>query len=301
MTFNKSKFSILLAISFLLNSVSIMADSDSNAEIDKHNKNIVVKGKPATGPNRILDGPLRNYGLIFGFPLYDLNYSELGVHNPFGTEPLPLTKESPDSAILSTFVDPDFVAFFGIDPESIDQASINVPLQEVKTLVSGDNVTRETLPPIHQSEPFSRSIASPNKQITKGDWLKASGTGIFKCTSDGMGSVTLRMKHLVPNRLYTVWGAVVRENNFPINQPLGGAPSAFTTNGDGNALFKRELNFCPLEFNEQVRAQLAWVMVVLHTDHMAYGGVFSPDLVGLFGGTVAHVHMEFHLLGEDAQ
>ena len=152
-----------------------------------------------------------------------------------------------------------------------------------------------------ESTPFQPSIAAPTHPITLGDWLSAKGKAFIKCGRDGNATIDLRMRNLVPNRIYTVWSANVNAELGPFNQPLAGAPSAFSTDQKGNARFKRELNFCPLEPVAEAQAQMLWIMAVLHSDHMAYGGVFTTNADSLFGGTVAHVHLHFPLVGEPVE
>ncbi len=288
----------VLKYSLTLSILSIILVGVVSAEANERRSKI-IKGAVGTGPNRILGVPARDYGTILGVPLGVQGFMELGVFNPDGYQSLPLTRDTDRSAVLSTFVDPAFVEFFGIDPESIDPSLINVPLHKVKTLVRGDNITRESLPSILDSDPFSQSIAEPNEPITLGDWMSARGIALLQCFGQDNGRVRLIMKKLIPNRLYTVWGAFVSAELGPINQPLGGAPSAFVTDSRGNASFMRDLNFCPLDVVESATAQMAWIMVILHSDHMAYGAVAGPEgFGGQFPGTMLHVQMEFHLLGE---
>ncbi|GAB4194905.1 MAG: hypothetical protein Tsb002_26860 [Wenzhouxiangellaceae bacterium] len=258
-----------------------------------------LEGKVATGPNRFADQPLRDYGVFLGIPAGTLGFREVGVYNPDGSEPFPLTVETDDSAILSSFVDPNFLAFLGLTMDDIDPDFINVPLQNVKTVVDGDGVTRGQLPGIFDSVPMEKSIAAPNGPITWGDWKKARGFGAVRCENDGSAFINLRFRHMIPNRLYTVWGGIFHGDQGLIEEPLGGAPSAFVTDMRGNAKFERVLNFCPMEFNAEANAQLGFLMILLHTDHMAYGGVFAPESAGLIGGTVSNIHMEFHFIGED--
>ncbi len=258
-----------------------------------------IKGIVVTGPNRILDKPARDYGTVLNVPVGTINFSELAVYNPDAEEPLPLTSDTDESAVLASFVDPGAVALFGYDPSMVDKSLNNVPLQKVKTLVSGDNVTREELPDIFESEPLSQSIAAPGNPITLGDWMKARGYAVIRCGFNNTGHVRLMMRNLIPNRLYTVWGAVVNSDGRISNPPLGGAPSAFVTNDRGRANFIRELNFCPLDVVDEVNAQLMFIAVILHSDHMAYGAVFGLDELGFFGGSHSHDHMAFPLLGTE--
>lgn len=267
-------------------------------EADNSKRRMMIEGVVATGPNRFADMPLRDYGVVHGIPAGTLGFSELAVHNPDGPDTLPLTTTTEDSAVLATHADSDFLAFLGLTIDDIEPGLLNVPLQEVKTLVSKDGVTRGTLPPIFESVPMEPSIAAPNDTITWGDWKRASGVGVVRCDADGLGHVRLHMEKLIPNRIYTVWGGIFHTQKGLIEEPLGGAPPAFVTNRHGTGHFERVLNFCPFDFIEEANAQLGWLMILLHSDHMVYGGVFAPEEAGLIGGVTSNVHMEFHFMGE---
>jgi len=302
-----SPFSLLLKsiVSLAILPGLAMADPYGHREKDSEwEKVTVIQAENATGPNKILDKPIRNHGLVYGWPMGTLGFSELGVYNPDGNEPKPLTSETDPDAVLSTFLDPNFVAAIGFDPSDIDPSFINVPLQKVKTLYEARDVSgvpmvgRDSLPGMFDAKPFAPVIAAPTKPITLEDWLKARGRAVIKCAADGTSTVDIKMKHLVPNRLYTVWSANVNAKIGPFNQPVGGAPSAFTSDERGNGRFKRRLSYCPLMPVEDVQTQMLWMMVLLHTDHMAYGGVFAPNRDSLFGGTVAHVQLHIPLTGE---
>ncbi len=294
------KSSSLVASTLLISLTLNIANADNKD--NHHEKTRVIKAELATGANMYLDQPIRDHGVVQGIPMGTLGFSELGEYNPGMDEAIPLTQDTPDNAVLATFLDPNFVSFIGFDPNDLNPDVLNVPLQKVATLSQrlGANglpiVERTQLPAMHQSLPFQPSIAGPNKEITLGDWKKARGKAIIKCDDD-TNSIELRMKYLIPNRIYTVWSANASSYIGPFNQPLAGAPSAVTSDEKGNARFKRELNFCPLEAEEIAQTQMMWIMMVLHTDHMTYGGVFAPNSDSLFGGTVAHVHLHFPLLG----
>lgn len=284
-----------------------MAASVSSAEPEPQERKVrkIIAAEISTGPNKYLDGPVRDHGTVLGWPMDTTGFAEIGQYNEGGEEALPLTKETPDDAILATFLDPDFITAIGFDPNDIDPVYLNVPLQDVRTLsqkIGPDGlpfVDRFNLPAmLSESAPFEPSIAEPNDVITLGQWKSASGNAFINCTGSDYGTIELRMKNLIPNRVYTVWSANVSAAAGPFNQPLGGAPSAVTTDEKGSARFFREFNFCPLEVEEELQAQMIWIMVVLHSDHMAYGGVFAPNADSLFGGTVAHVHLHFPLTGE---
>ncbi len=260
----------------------------------------IVEGITVTGNNRILDTPAWDFGTILGVSINTFGISTLGVHNANGDEPVPLTADTQGSAILATYVDPVLFERFGLDRESFNRSLVNVPLHKVKTLVAGNNITRNSLPGIFESNPFSKSIAAPNDVITLSDWMQARGRAIIRCNSQGQGTVLLLMEKLVPNRLYTAWGSYVdADMDGVFGDHLGGAPNVFIADNKGRAKHKRFLNYCPLDFIEEANAQTIWLSILFHSDHMVYGGIDTPQLAGFLPGTVAHTHILFPLLGEE--
>jgi len=291
----------LIKIISLICLTSLMSSFAIADNYNKYSKVKIVEGKVATGPNKYLDKSLRDYGMIHGIPAGTLGFAELGVYDPYGVEAIPLTSETEDSAVLATFVDPVFLNFLGMTSDDIDPTLLNVPIQKIKTLNSKDGVTREQLPGIFDSVPLSASIAAPTKPITLGMWKEAKGVAKFSCKGSDRGAIDINMKDLIPNRIYSVWGGIFNTQRGLIEEAMGGAPSAFVSNAKGNAKFHRELNYCPFDFVEEANAQLGWLMVVLHSDHMAYGAIFSPEEAGFVGGTTVHVQLEFHLLGNEVE
>ena len=263
----------------------------------------IIKAEPCTGPNSFLGKPLYNFGFKFGWPIGNSSFRSVGAFNPNGEEALPLTPETEHSAILATFVDPNFITVFGIDPEDIDPADINVPIHEVKTLTemrtsAGVSIERDRLPGMFNSNAFQASISAPNNPITLGDWLKAEGTAIIDCDKEGHSVVTIRVRNLLPNRIYTIWSINASAELGLFNWPLGGAASAIATDENGNGEIKRELNFCPLRPVSKVQAEMLFLMVVLHSDHRIYGGAAATNSNGLLGGTISHAQLHIPLAGK---
>ena len=262
-----------------------------------------------TGANRDKGVPL----FLFEVPSGDLvapGFDTLGEFDPdpAATEAIPLTPATSDSAILATRVDP--TAPFAAAP--INPELFNVPLRDVKTWTSINptftfDLTSRDTPPPHVGAPFFPGIsqAEPNDPITLGDWFKAEGKMKIKCNDDG-NSVRIKVKGLVPNRLYTVWAVWFIPGQTPplFPQPLGGVPNAYVTDEHGAATFKRELNFCPPEVAQTgVNGSiLTGIATHLHSDHAAYGGIPSPIVSGLTPGqtglppgTVLHGQLEWNL------
>lgn len=254
----------------------------------------------ATGLNRALGQPL----FLFELPNGNIvapGFDSLGEYNPDDSDPIPLTPETPDSAMLATRVDPN-APFAG---QSIDPGLINVPLGAVQTWTSFtptfDLSTRETLPPHLDAPVFPGvSLAEPNEPepITLGDWFVADGTMVIKCDDHG-NRVRIRVRGLLPHRLYTIWTLWFTPGPQPaiFPQPLGGVPNAYVTDNRGRATYERELNFCPPTVAETGidGSILISIDTHLHSDHTAYGGIPDPILGGMPPGTVLHGQLSWNM------
>lgn len=259
-----------------------------------------VQGYVVTGLNRILGQPAFVFPEVAPFP-EGIGFNTVAEFNPNGPDPLPLTPASPDGAILASMLDPFF------DPPNFppaDPSLANVQLRDVATWVfPPDLQSRAALAPHLSAPALAYSQAEPNSPtpITLEDWFKAEGKMKIKCNDDG-NSVKIRLKGLVPNRLYTVWALwVILDENDPRNgiwpQPLGGVPNAYMTDDKGRATFKRELNFCPPEAAETgVNGNVFLTIAThLHSDGVAYGGLPSPIAAGFPPGTVLHATLEWNM------
>ena len=276
-------FSLILAIVAITSLTA--ASSTSRA--------VLIKAKLATGTNRFLGHPLHD----FGAPIGTAGFSNVGAWNPSGTQPLPLTSDSPESSLLVTFVDPGFLALFGKTIDDVDPNLLNVPLRDVRMNVDLKGVQRAAPAPITMAEQLHPSQASPADPITLGRWTQAQGFALIKCT--GLGSnVQLTLRGLFPNRVYSAWGLFGGQSITPF--PLGGAPNVMVTDSNGNATFERELNFCPFDLRPG-QAPLLAIDIVFHSDHQNYGLVPELDLAGFFTGTITHTQLEFLVTGQDVR
>ena len=258
-----------------------------------------------TGLNRSLGQPVTLFELPNGVTVAP-GFDSLGEHNPNGTDPFPLTPATSKDINLATRVDPS--APFA--NQNIDPSLINVLIRDVTTWTTPNLVGRQ-IPPPHLSAPAFPGVsqAEPNDPITLGDWFEAEGRLKIKCGDNG-NKLKIRVRNLVPNRLYTVWALWFALNPEPgqpriVPQPLGGVPNAYMTDNQGNAEFKRVLNFCPPELAQSpsggiLNGHLLFALAThLHSDHIAYGGVPAPILEGTLAamppGTVLHGQLEWNL------
>ncbi len=251
----------------------------------------------STGLNRSLGQPLLEFDFMPAPFKENWGFDMLGVFNPDGPNPLPLTASTPDNAVLASLVDVDGVGppqaiFQNVAPELV-----NVPLRDIGTYANPKLARGGAIPFQSDGPVIGATQADPSGPITKGDWFKASGTLSVDCAPEG-NSVSVNVRSLVPNRLYTVW-AIWLDPSGPrmIPVPLGGAPNVIITDKQGDGTLERDLNFCPVDAAAEGvdGKRLAVIGVHLHSDHAAYGPVPAPLAAGFPPGTVLHEHLAFNL------
>ena len=251
-----------------------------------------INGVAVTGTNRMYGQPIADYGP----PLGTVGFSNVGIYNPGGQDPMSIDENSPGDAVLATIVDPDFLAAVGLPITLIDQNLVNIPLREVGINVSPAGDVREPVPDATAVDPLVPNQAIPAGPISLDEWLSAKGTARIACGDLG-GAISLVLKGLLSNRIYTIWGIFESAAGAFVAVPLGGAPNVIATDGSGKGSFRRVLNYCPFETTEQGSRLLA-IDVVYHSDQQVYG--FVPDLTlkGFITGTTTHTQLEFTISGE---
>jgi len=105
-------------------------------------------------------------------------------------------------------------------------------------------------------------------------WNRANGFVKLKCHSDGTGTIKIVAKNLVPHMPYTIWGAFgITGWDFTTGgRPRGdtnvaGVPSAFYTDGKGDATLDYKVAFCPLDTQDP----LMYISLLLHWDFVVPG------------------------------
>lgn len=255
-------------------------------------KKRMIDGIAVTGVNDVLGEPAFSWGEpygAFGFPT-------MGIFNENGPEPLKLSKDTPQAALLATYVDPALLFVSNAQPEDVKPEWVNVPLRDVPVNVDFGYGTIIPVPGLLDSDPQSPAQPEPAYPIILSDWMSATGVARIKCSDDG-ADVRLRLKNLLPNRLYSVWATLglpkdkSAETFFPI--PLGGMPNMFTSDESGDANFERWVNFCPLEPDATERPLLT-INVQYHANHQNYGAVPEPGFVpGSWQGLITFNHVVF--------
>lgn len=254
----------------------------------------VIQGVAVTGHNDVLGEPFFDWGPPFG----SFGFVTLGIYNEYGSEALPIGKHYPDEAIVATTLDPNILAPNGITDEDIDPDWLNIPLRDVPTTINF--YEKRALPGVFDAEASEKAQAGPSEPITLRQWMSASGTAKILCFDSGRSTVRLRMKNLIPSRLYAVWSTLGPSKRgdsevFP-SLPIGGVPNLFITDERGDAWYERTLQFCPLAPESTDRAMLV-INVQLHSNHQNYGAINGPPLAqvpnGYWIGTVIHNHLQF--------
>jgi hypothetical protein len=247
----------------------------------QHGGRSVIHGIAVTGINDLLGSP------IGPGPVFQL----VGEYVPGGDEPLPVTPDTPEHAILATRYPVDLLLFFGIVPgvDGYPDDQDNVPLHENPVPVAFSIYNRAPVAPASVATALEPSRRDENP-ITLGDWLNARGKVIIRCSRDGTrASVVFFFQGLVDNGLYTMW-VVPADGSLP--NAFGGVPNVFTADGRGSAHFRRTVAYCPTD------GHLLDFTAAYHSDGMAYGNFPDATLDGFTSGIVAHDHVVFPLLQE---
>ncbi|MDQ3831486.1 MAG: hypothetical protein M3361_19750, partial [Candidatus Tectomicrobia bacterium] len=178
----------------------------------------------------------------------------------------------------------------------------NVPIHEAFTIVDFAG-TLGQLPPVGGVHKF---VTGRNREepVTLAEWNSATGTVELQCRADGTGRVRIEARDLLPHYAYTAWQVfAVTDNPLPFPfptpiapAPLSGVPAIIVADAQGNAIYERNLSYCPLDRENP----LMYIALYVHWDHRLYGAVPEQSFLGLPTGLVGADHLCFptgnHLL-----
>lgn len=296
---------LALPVSICAESLSLPEHKPSAVGSERGSKNfrrMVVQGYAVTGHNNILGRPYFSWGEPYGA----FNFPTVGVYNETGEKPLPIDGNTASDAVLATAIDPGLLFVSGKGPDYVvPREWINVPLRSVPVNTDFAFVDKEVLPGEGAASPLELAQAEPSDALTLGRWMAAGGLAKITCRGD-MATVDLSLNRLTPNRMYSVWATLglPRDGSastfFPI--PLGGAPNILITDVQGDAEYRRKINFCPLDTRSTNRPLLT-INVQYHANHQNYGAVPEPAFIdGYWLGLITFNHVQFpvnvELLGE---
>ncbi len=289
---NKKILTTVIALTILL-TLTVRAEdvlTDSSNEASKQVLLAIrVSGRAVTGSNRFLNKPIWNLGEALG----ESGFNFVFGYDPGKSEPSAITEESPMSTLMATGLDENYLALFGMTSADIDPALVNVPLHEV-AVVAGPAGEMAALPSVSEVGATVRSRIASNAPVSLEKWLQAKGVAKFHCFSDGTSSVTIRLKGLIPDAIYSAWGVYSFDSDGDGlgdrvgGVPLGGVPNILVASEDGTAAFSRALNFCPA-----AEPRLKYLTVAFHSDANINGAVPDQALLGFPGGTLAHAALSF--------
>lgn len=272
-------------------------EDSSGADRDVSGTMKHIRGVAVTGVNSVLGKPLFSWGAPFGA---SFNFPTLGVFNPQGTDPTPLDSNTPESAVLASWLDPTFLALLGKPPSYVvNPAWVNVPLRKVPINVSISLDSKMALPGVRAAGPIDLAQAEPSNDITVGQWMRGGGVATIHCAGE-RATLELQMRNLIPNRLYSVWGFMGAPAppgaqfpaGFPI--PIGGTPNFFTTDKRGDATFERWIKFCPLDAQSPTGTPLLFIDVHFNAIDQTWGAVVTPGFIdGNWPGFITFSHVVF--------
>lgn len=261
----------------------------------------IIRSIVATG----LNDSVGNVPFDLGPPFGTFNFAMVGVYNPGATKPLPVTPDTPDSALLTTIAHPNFLTLAGKTEADIPPGAENIPLRDVP--INVDFASIATVGPgrhiplkgVLSGGPIDVAQAEPANPITLGQWKKGRGILKIVCQSTQRSTFKMAVKHLLPHRMYGVGATMGGIFSLPVEQwrlapfTIGGVPHVFITDEHGNGSIERNINFCPLDPPSMERPML--VMNLLHySRHQNYGAVPEPVFVnGLWLGMVTHNALQF--------
>ena len=271
---NIKSISIFLVLSLF--SMSLFADKGHSKK-----ERQVIKGSATTGANILLGEPV----YTFPDPWGEIAIPVVGEYNPNGVDPFPLTPSTSNDAVLASRV-ADFlqVAFPLAEPH-------NVPLSETLTAIDG-NLNLGEVPSMEDAGINEASSARP--AVTLGDWLQAEGKMHIKCNEDG-AKLTMRVKHLIPGGLYSLWQTRGTVSGGLAAVPAGGIPNFIVPDENGKAVYKRNMTHCPLNTGDSDEPVLMYELAY-HSDSRVHGAV--PDLpdMGYGFGWSTHTQLTFPVL-----
>ncbi len=263
-----------------------------------------VEGVAVTGDNNLFQHAIWDLGPPFGAAFFNWTFA----YNPSGAEPLKLTADMPGNTVLANGLDPLATAL-GLAPDSslVDPSMYNVPLHKLSVTTDpndfgrgyGTGVRKQLPTTLEAGTGAAATRGVPNAPITKAQWYKAKGKLELKCFGDGTGKADVKLSHLIPNGVYSLWtihGVMIDGKPNMAPYPFGGVPNVLVPDENGKASVSRKLGYCPL-----TESNLVFVDIAFHSDGNVYGAVPDApfDSFPQPMGSVTHVHVQFpiHVAG----
>ncbi len=198
--------------------------------------------------------------------------------NSFGaTLPIPLAPADCAAADVSQVLATNYDVAYGAARgwPSPDDRLLNLGLRSIPVPAGNGVRAPIPLPGSVPPNPLPPTISRPTHPITAGNWLAAGGDMTITCDDvENTGTVSATFHNLIPNGVYTLWGAWADATGVVLVVPFGGLPNTVVASQTGAASIHRLLDFCPLDFAPD-GSKLQYVSLAYHGDTATYGAVPS--------------------------
>lgn len=156
-----------------------------------------------------------------------------------------------------------------------DSRMKNRKTNEVAKIFAPNGARTFFAPSSVSSAPFPLANSQPSKAMTLDEFRGVGGNMSLKCRADGTAKAVIHLRGYSPNEVLTVWAIWLttlpgRSQLAPLPLPFGGIPNTIVPNKRGFARFERELNYCPMDVQED-GSRLMFLDVATHLDGDAYG------------------------------
>ncbi len=197
--------------------------------------------------------------------------------SPGATSPIPLTPADCAAADFNQLLATNYDAAYGAARgwPSPNASLLNLSLRSIPVPAGNGIRAPIPLPGSVPPNPLPPTITRPTHPISTGNWLAAAGDMTITCDDvTNIGTVSATFHNLIPNGVYTLWGAWADPTGAVIVVPFGGLPNTVVAGQTGAAGIHRLLDFCALDFAPD-GSKLQYVSLAYHGDTATYGAVPS--------------------------
>jgi hypothetical protein len=151
----------------------------------------------------------------------------------------------------------------------------NLKTNEVAKIFNPNGARTFLAPSNVPGAPFPLTNSKPSKALTLDEFRDVDGNMFLKCRADGTAKAVIRLRGYSPNEVLTIWAIWLTtppggSQLAPLPLPFGGLPNVIVPNKRGVARFERELNYCPMDEQED-GSRLMFLDVATHFDGDTYG------------------------------
>jgi hypothetical protein len=146
--------------------------------------------------------------------------------------------------------------------------------------------------PLFEVRKHNAVVAPTGRQITMAEFAAVEGSAAVRCVARGT-EVTLQLRNLIPNGVYTIWNVVFKAPGFDptfanmiglgaLGSP-GGTQNVFRASGIGDASLSATTSAGPLSMQGSIGAcaltdEFEWHVVgAYHIDGQSHGASLGPD------------------------